>query len=238
MNVYSKSHIGKVRATNQDYCYVNKIDKNCILAVVCDGMGGVSGGNVASEIAVKAVVEEIESKLSTLRDEPSIKRIMKNAVNVANMVIYQISEHERDLSGMGTTIVVAIVVDRSCYIYHAGDSRAYLINDDIIQITKDHSFVQTMLDLGQISKDEAKEHPKKNIITRALGISEVMDFEYNKTVLEENEILLICTDGLTNHVSDELILKIVKENDNPTDKLIKTANENGGSDNITVAVIR
>ncbi|MEG0770397.1 MAG: Stp1/IreP family PP2C-type Ser/Thr phosphatase [Clostridia bacterium] len=240
MNTFFKSDVGKIRTDNQDFGYCTTLDDGAIISIVCDGMGGVSGGRVASEIAVKSIYENIKNGYKKLKNTKQKIELLKQAIDAANKVVYDISTHESELSGMGTTVVLTFVENKVAHILHVGDSRAYLIrNNEIKAVTKDHSFVQEMLDIGQLSYESAKNHPKKNIITRALGVLPELKTDYNKIDITKGDKILICTDGLTNEVSDEQILEIV--NTSPDDemcsRLINTALTNGGADNITVAII-
>jgi protein phosphatase len=150
------------------------------------------------------------------------------------------SKNDPELSGMGTTVVVAIVVDESVYVAHAGDSRAYILsNNQLYQLTKDHSLVQEMVDCGKITPEEAREHPKKNLITRALGVSEELRIDFCEESISENDVLLICTDGLTNFVEAEEIYELTEDGKfyEYAERLVNRANHNGGGDNITVVTV-
>lgn len=237
MKIAGKTDIGLVRTENQDAFQIKHINDDTALVVVCDGMGGVSGGNVASVIAVNAITDEFLKKFNSSLSDTAVKINLSEAIRVANNIIYGIALNESQLSGMGTTVVAVLLRNDKALILHAGDSRAYHISDKkISQVTKDHSFVQEMVDLGQLSKEEARLHPKKNIITRALGVSDKIDIEVNTITLDKTDKLLICTDGLTNHVEDDEILELSK-NDSPCDAMIELAKERGGSDNITIAMV-
>lgn len=166
--------------------------------------------------------------------------MLQSAIYSANVSIYDMSRQTEGLNGMGTTVVAAVVSGNRAHISHAGDSRAYRIGGgQIEQITKDHSIVQSMMENGRITESEAKTHPRKNIITRALGVEESIDIDYNEIELSDNEQLLICTDGLTNYVDTDAILEIISgcELYDYPEKLIERALENGGGDNVTVVVI-
>lgn len=239
MRIFAKTDKGIIRTDNQD-AYINgTLSDGAVYAVVCDGMGGVSGGNVASDIAVKAIKEEIFKKYTENLSDTQIRRLYIDAIDIANSIIYEIASKEKTLTGMGTTVVAVLIKNNIAHILHAGDSRAYIIADNNIrQLTKDHSYVQDMVDMGQLTSEEAKRHPKKNIITRAIGIEKNIDVEYTNIAFNKNDILLICTDGLTNHVDDNEIFKIIQEGaDGACDKLIAKAKSLGGSDNITIVLI-
>lgn len=237
MKITGITDTGRVRSENQDALQIQTINEDTALIIVCDGMGGVSGGNVASDIAVKAVVDEFLKSFHEKDSDVEVKAKLIDAITVANNIIYGIATNETQLSGMGTTVVAAFLRKGHATVLHAGDSRAYRIDSQkITQITRDHSFVQEMVDLGQLSKEEARLHPKKNIITRALGVADKIEVEANFVQLEKNDRLLICTDGLTNHVGDEELYELVKKSQTPCDDMITLANERGGSDNITIAL--
>lgn len=231
---------GKVRKTNQDDFAADKLTGGSVFAVVCDGMGGANGGNVASSTAVGIISESIKSGYNDNLDENGIKVLILDSIKKANDAVYEKSRSDPALFGMGTTIVAVIAANDKAYIAHAGDSRAYLIDDDINKLTRDHSIVQEMVENGKITQEEALVHPQKNIITRALGVEESLELDYSVHEFKKGSSILICTDGLTNLVSDEDIKETVKraEPEGCIDKLVNMANSNGGSDNITVVVIR
>ena len=173
MKIASKTDIGKVRNTNQDSYAAGEMLDGTAWAVVCDGMGGANGGNIASANAVKIISEYISSSYHEEMGSNSIKTLLQSALYGANVRLYDMSKTIESLNGMGTTVVSAIISNGIAHIAHAGDSRAYLIHEGkLSQITKDHSIVQSMVDKGQITPEEAKNHPNKNVITRALGVDE------------------------------------------------------------------
>jgi protein phosphatase len=170
----------------------------------------------------------------------SVKNLLMTSISAANINVYDVAKSNDELDGMGTTAVVAIIVKDVAHIINVGDSRAYILNDTgITQITKDHSLIQQMIDCGKLTEKEAKTHPHRNIITKAVGTHETIDADYFEWDMCEGDILLLCTDGLTNSLSDEEIYSVVKENQSSefVDKLVECANENGGSDNITVVAV-
>lgn len=237
-----KTDVGKRRANNQDCFNITELDGGSVLFTVCDGMGGANGGNIASDIASRVYVSNVRHALGTDSDE----NVMKNAVVMANSAVYEASNSDESLKGMGTTLVSALVHENGqITVINVGDSRLYLIKDgDITQITHDHSYVQYLVDMGQITITEAKNASIRNIIIRSIGNEEqtspdVFNIEYN-----DNTYLLLCTDGLSNFVTNDQMLKAVKnvttkeDADKCTDKLIKLANDMGGTDNITVILIK
>lgn len=240
MKIVAKTDKGIVRENNQDAYAVGELPGEVAWAVVCDGMGGAAGGNIASALAVKVISEKITASYNERMRDASIKNLLDSAITAANIEVYDMAYSREDLNGMGTTVVAAIVRDNVAFIAHAGDSRAYIVRkDDIEQITTDHSLVQTMVDRGEITKEEAEHHPKKNVITRALGVDKRIDVDFSEVDLFENETLIICTDGLTNCVNNEDIIDDIKDGQYYAfaDRLVKRANKNGGVDNITVVAM-
>lgn len=241
MRIDGISDIGKMREINQDRFDTVDLPDNAGLAVVCDGMGGPGGGQIASAIAVRTICTGIAGRYSAQMRLEDIKSMVKKSVQEANVAIFDEALANRKLMGMGTTLVMAFYRGRHVLIGNIGDSRAYLIKDGrIAQITKDHSMVQQMVDSGSITKREAKNHPQKNIITRALGVEASCDLDFFEVDLEEFDSILLCTDGLTNHVDDsELSFEISVGDKQKTilKRLVMMANERGGTDNITAVLI-
>jgi protein phosphatase len=203
-------------------------------------MGGSNGGNLASSTAVKIISERISSSYRPGMSFTSIKNMFMSAIIAANVSVYDMSKENPELSGMGTTVVVAIVADERVYVAHAGDSRAYILSSGKLhQLTKDHSFIQEMVDSGKLTPDEAREDPRKNLITRALGVSEDLQIDFCEEEVSENDVLLICTDGLTNYVSPEEIYKLTEDGKfyEFAERLVSCANHNGGGDNVTVVTV-
>lgn len=240
MKIVAKTDVGKVRSSNQDSYAAGELPNGVAWAVVCDGMGGNAGGNIASSTAVKIISDQITSGYRDSMSVSSVKNILTAAIKNANLSIYDISKANEELTGMGTTVVAVIVTNNIICVAHAGDSRAYLINETSIrQITKDHSVVQAMVETGELTPAEAKTHPRKNLITRALGVEEDIRVDFNEETMDNNEVLLICTDGLTNYVETDDIYKVTSGGKyyEFADKLVELANNNGGGDNITVVVV-
>ena len=240
MNVYSKTDIGLMRSSNQDYCKTGELSDGSVWAVVCDGMGGANGGSTASRIAAETIAEQLKELYHTEKYRDDMEKLIKTAIAIANQRVYDMSLKVYSLSGMGTTVVAAVVKEEVVHIVHAGDSRAYLYeNGSLTQITKDHSMVQELVDIGQITPEEARNHPNKNIITRALGTRENLKTDYNGVKFDKDSVLLICTDGLSNYLTDENIAEFIKKSrgDELVGRLVEQAKMMGGSDNITVAVI-
>ena len=236
MKTFSKTDIGMVREVNQDYVFTTETPIGNLpnLLVVADGMGGHRAGEYASRLAVEVLKQELEG---STKDDP--EAMMRNAITRANERVLEAARQDAKLSGMGTTLVVATVIERTLYFANVGDSRLYLINDDIKQLSKDHSLVQEMVRLGGINQEEAKYHPDKNIITRAIGAKDEVEIDFYEYRLKKGDMLLICTDGLSNMVEDEEILHIVKCSRDvveAVEQLIERAKDHGGNDNIGVIV--
>ena len=236
MKVYAKTDIGKLREINQDCYYIPISEEEIKMFIIADGMGGYAGGEVASNLAVFEVKKYIEEQSKKYEPE----KLLRNAIIEANKVIYEKSSNIQELEEMGTTLDICLIYNNNIYIGHIGDSRIYKINNNSIkQITTDHSYVQKLVKEGTITEEEAKTHPKKNMIMKALGSKESEEPDIIIEPLEKNDIILMCTDGLTNMVDDELILKIIKDNpEDAQEKLIEQANAQGGIDNITLIIIK
>ena len=238
MRAYGMTDIGKKRVVNQDNIFVSTTQVGNLpnLFVVADGMGGHKAGDYASRFATDSVIESIKSNTDT-----NTISIITKAVNDANIQVYKKSLENEDFRGMGTTLVIATVVDNELITANVGDSRLYLIkNDSIMQITEDHSLVAEMVRLGQIDQQEAKTRPDKNIITRAIGISDYTHADFFRNRLEGSDCVLLCSDGLSNMLEDSEMLMVVREFDSPENKasgLIELANRKGGRDNISVIII-
>lgn len=240
MRIVAKTDKGNVRDSNQDAYAVGEFSDGVVWSVVCDGMGGAAGGNIASALAVKVISDKINASYRDQMRDPSIKNMLDSALTAANIEVYDFAEAQPELRGMGTTVVCAIVRDNQAYIAHAGDSRAYVINNgNIKQITTDHSMVQDLLSSGRITAEEAEHHPNKNIITRAVGVDKSIKIDFEQIDLNDNDTLMLCTDGLSNYVSNEEITELMSDGKHYAfaDRLVQKANSNGGGDNITVVII-
>lgn len=240
MKIVAKTDKGIVRDSNQDAYAVGEFPEEVAWAVVCDGMGGAAGGNIASALAVKVISDKINASYRPNMKDSSIKNMLDSALVAANIEVYDLADAKPELHGMGTTVVCAIVRNGYAYIAHAGDSRAYIFNGkELKQVTTDHSLVQDLVDKGQITKQEAEKHPNKNLITRAIGVDKSIDIDFDEVTLSDEEILILCTDGLSNYVSDDEMISEVNDGRYYAfaDRLVKKANNNGGGDNITVVAI-
>ncbi len=234
---YALTDIGQKRQLNQDYIYRSETPVGNLpnVFIVADGMGGHNAGDYASRLAVETVVEEIGASF-----EKNAVKILNNAIRRANEQLRKRAREDKALSGMGTTIVAATCIGRYLEVANVGDSRLYVISDEIRQITQDHSLVEEMVRMGGLDKETARNHPDKNIITRAVGARRDVEVDFFNVELQTGDLVLLCSDGLTNMVDDEMICRILKGDGNLEDRveeLMKTANQNGGKDNISVIVI-
>ena len=240
MRVFAQTDIGKERKENEDYLYISNEEDDIKLYIIADGMGGCNAGEVASKLATEAFKEYVYNNFEQnkyLRE--NIIDMMYKAIEYANKVVYKKANSKQDFEGMGTTLDACLIYNSKLYIAHVGDSRVYRIrNDSMRKITKDHSYVQTLIEDGTITKEEAFYHPKKNMLTKAIGCYEIVEPEiYVKTFLKD-DVLLMTTDGLTNMIKESEIFKIVNKNlENAAKNLVNKANEHGGLDNITVVII-
>lgn len=234
---YSITDIGRKRQLNQDFIYSSETPIGNLpnLFIVADGMGGHNAGDYASRYAVETMVDEIGASF-----EKNPIKILGGAIEKANTLIRKRAREDRSYSGMGTTIVAATCMGKYLEVANVGDSRLYVINDTIRQITQDHSLVAEMVRMGGIDKESARNHPDKNIITRAIGARDYIEADFFNLELQEGDLVLLCSDGLTNMMDDEEIHRILTEDTSLQDraeKLVETANQNGGKDNISVIVI-
>ena len=237
---YAKSDVGKVREMNQDAYYISDSSSEVKLYLLADGMGGYNAGEVASKMAVESARDYIHKHFAKNKDsKEKLEALLKDAVEYANSVVYKKAQSKENLRGMGTTLDVCLIYNSRIYIGHVGDSRVYRIRKEFMRrLTKDHSYVQTLVDDGTITKEEAYSHPKKNMLTKALGCVETVEPDvYTKTFIKD-DIILMCSDGLTNMIREENIYEIIKQDkENAIENLVKQANDNGGLDNITVVII-
>lgn len=239
MKISALTDIGSHRESNQDMYDCGTFQSGDSWVVVCDGMGGVSGGQIASELCVEKVSSAIKRGYRENLSVKAAQNLLLSSIAASNSIVHNKAQEEPQYHGMGTTIVAAIIIKNIAVIAHVGDSRAYILNEETAkQITKDHSLVQLMIDEGKITAEEAKTHPDKNIITRAVGVVNFVDVEFDVCDINDGEKLLVCTDGLSGSVSDEEMINIVNEySDSSAEKLVEKALENGSRDNITVVVM-
>ncbi|MBQ3970340.1 MAG: Stp1/IreP family PP2C-type Ser/Thr phosphatase [Clostridia bacterium] len=240
MQIFFKTDVGLVRSCNQDSCRFGSISDTCAWSVVCDGMGGARGGSVASAEAVEEISRILCEGFSFDLTDEQLKELLVSAVLSANRKVFKMSCENENLKGMGTTVELALISENTLHVVHAGDSRVYLINkDEITQVTTDHSLVQQMVDRGQITAEEARVHPGKNYITRALGVESELEVDYIVRPIGQGDILLMCTDGLSNYFEPHELFETVNKtpNEELAEALVEAAKERGGSDNITVTVL-
>ncbi|MDF2566660.1 MAG: protein serine/threonine phosphatase [Oscillospiraceae bacterium] len=240
MNAVGKTDIGKLREMNQDAFFVSELNQNDAFAIVCDGMGGKNGGNVASTMACDMISKKVVSGYRSQMDSNSIRNLLITSVTAANVEVNTKASQHKELEGMGTTAVAVLATSDMAHIVHVGDSRAYLHSaDKIVQLTKDHSIVQELVEQGRLSEDDAKNHPKKNLITRAVGVELTVSVDYIELELTKGDSILLCSDGLTNMCSNDELSEVLNTNKPGAacEKLIKIANEHGGVDNITIVIV-
>ena len=241
IKAYAKSDIGKVRDMNQDYFYISEPLDETQVYILADGMGGYNGGEIASKLATTCAKNYLKNNFKdTPKDKESIMKLVKSSMEYANMVVYEKSQENKELEGMGTTLEICLIYNNRVYIGHIGDSRIYRIRKDIIRkLTQDHSYVQKLVKDGTITKEEAEHHPKKNMLMKALGCNAFVEPDVAVKGFLKDDIILMGSDGLTNFVSQDDLYKTVKENiEFAPQKLVDIANNNGGQDNITVVVIK
>jgi len=243
MKGYTITDIGKVRSENQDCVrFVQNAMPSFGVLALCDGMGGARAGSIASEIALTSFISKVTENLSDKKNKGNISEIVREVVEQSNSLIFERGRSDLQCEGMGTTLVAAIIKGKESYVVNVGDSRAYLIAaGKIEQITHDHSFVEEMIGRGSITREAARNHPRKNIITRALGAEETVKCDIFEPKLSNNDLLLLCSDGLSNTLSDEEILEISKSNKNLSDigkELLDLALSRGAPDNVTIGLLR
>jgi protein phosphatase len=242
MIIAAKTDIGNQRAENQDSFRAGyRPEDDTAWAVVCDGMGGVRGGRVASNVACASMEECLESEICYVKNEDDAFILLRCAVEVANAAVYKKAQETPSMRGMGTTVVCAIVRRGMAYYAHVGDSRVYLYHGHtLIQLTRDHSLVQQLLEEGKITEQEAATHPNKNLITRALGVGAQVEAVCGSIPVRTGDVLLLCTDGLSNYTTvDELEQCLAKCSPyEAVDEMIQCALDMGGLDNITVLLIK
>ena len=236
MKAYSITDIGKRRSSNQDFVYASEqpVGNLTNLMIVADGMGGHNAGDLASRYTVESMVAYIERS-----EEKRPIPLLSMAIHYANDLVMEKAKTDKALEGMGTTVVAATIQDGYLYVANVGDSRLYLIDQEIEQITRDHSLVEEMIRIGELQRQDARSHPDRNVITRAIGVNSPVKIDFFDMKLEEGDRILLCSDGLTNMVDDDEILPIVKKCASPQEaaqRLVTEANKNGGKDNVSVVL--
>lgn len=238
MKTFSLTDTGVTREMNQDYLFASDQSVGNLpnLYIVADGMGGHKAGEYASRYTIDRVVASVLCSQST---EPVT--ILEEAIQKANELLVSESRTDEAKHGMGTTVVAATIIGNKMFVANVGDSRLYVIANQLRQITRDHSLVEEMVRMGEVERSQAREHPDKNIITRAVGAAPKVEVDFFEVDLDEQDLILLCSDGLTNMVDDASILRIIRkytDTEEQVKALVHTANENGGRDNITAILIK
>ncbi len=240
MQVFAKTDIGKERQINQDFYYVSDNNDRYKLCILADGMGGYKGGEIASNLATISAKKYIEENfVNVARTKEALQELIKKAMEYANAMVYEKSKTTEELEQMGTTLEICLIYENRAYIGHIGDSRIYRIRKNIMRrITTDHSYVEELVKDGTITREEAFYHPKKNMLMKALGCANKIEPDIMVRGFLENDIMCMCSDGLTNMLTEEKIYNIIKEDpENSPIKLVFEANQLGGYDNISVIII-
>ena len=232
---------GCVRTQNQDAYFMQPLDRNSLLCVVCDGMGGAKSGNIASTLAVDVFVQEVRRFWMANSTQEKINQMLQSAVKLANFTVYDQAKQFEEFDGMGTTLVAVLIRGRKATVVNVGDSRLYLANEDgIRQITRDHSLVQMMVDRGDLTAEQAKSYPGKNYITRAVGTEAIIAYDLFHLDVAKGDYLLLCSDGLSNVMDDqEILFEIVHgvKKQNCCKRLLDIAKTRGAPDNVTSILI-
>ena len=241
MEYWGISDTGKVRAQNQDVFRIEELDRNTVLAAVCDGMGGAKSGNIASRLAIDVFTDEVLRSYKPSMTQEQTEQLLQNAVKLANFTVYDQARQFEDFAGMGTTLVAALVTGKTATIINVGDSRCYHITrSDIRRITVDHSLVQMMVDRGELTAEEARVYPGRNYITRAVGTEPTVESDVFSIRVERGDALLLSSDGLHNEVGDqEILFEVVHgvNNDNCCQRLLEIADMRGSPDNVTCVLV-
>ncbi len=240
MKVYSKTDIGNFREENQDAVWTGELTDGAIAVILCDGMGGQNAGAVASSTTVQFVKERLEKGFRNDITRNQIRNLLITSVTAANSVVHDMALADPNKAGMGTTCVTAIVYNERAYIINVGDSRCYFFYDDNMQqITKDHTYIRKLVEKGIITYEESKTHPDRNKITKAVGVMGYLTPDYFELDVKKDDLLLLCSDGLSSYAEDSEIAQIVANTavSKCCDQLIDYVNKHGGRDNVTVAVV-
>lgn len=242
MHSWGVTHQGCVRPQNQDAYMIEQLDDSCTLGVVCDGMGGAKSGNVASSLAVEVFTQEIRTSWRAGMHQEDVDNMLRCAIKLVNFAVYDQAGQFVDFAGMGTTLVATLVEGKRVTVVNVGDSRAYLVNAEGIRtVTQDHSIVQMMIDRGELTPEEAKTYPGKNLITRAIGTDPSVECDLFHLVLEAEDCILMCSDGLSNMVDEqELLFEVVHggEREDCCQRLLNIAINREASDNVTCLLMQ
>jgi len=241
MQSWGLSDQGCVRKQNQDAYHIEKLDRNSLLCVVCDGMGGAKSGNIASTLAVDVFVEEVRRTWTPGITQYKLEQMLRGAVKLANFTVYDQAQQFEEFDGMGTTLVAALIHGHRVTVVNVGDSRAYKVDSDgIRQITRDHSLVQMMVDRGELSPEVARTYPGKNFITRAIGTETMVECDLYHLDVRKGDYLLLCSDGLSNTMDEqEMLFEIVHgvKKQHCCQRLLNIAKNRGAPDNVTSILI-
>ena len=240
MQCWGLTDAGCIRPQNQDAYHIEHLDRNTLLCVVCDGMGGAKSGNVASTLAVDVFVQEVKRVWTPSMDREKIDQMLRGAVKLANFTVFDQAMQFEEFSGMGTTLVAVLVRGREVAVINVGDSRAYAVNrGGIKQLTVDHSLVQMMVDRGELTPELARTYPGKNFITRAIGTEPVVESDLFHHFVDRGDCLLLCSDGLSNMMDDqEILFEVVHgvSKKNCCERLLNITKHRGAPDNVTVVL--
>ncbi|MBR7071706.1 MAG: Stp1/IreP family PP2C-type Ser/Thr phosphatase [Clostridia bacterium] len=239
MNIYSLTDVGRVRDSNQDAFWTGNLSEDTALCIVCDGMGGANAGNIASQTAVQLIADYFTRSYRKEMTAKTSLEFLCHAISSANIQLYDLALKTPDLTGMGTTVVAAVIGPDYVAIAHVGDSRCYLLGENLQLLTRDHSVVQNLIESGKITPEQAKVHPRKNVITRALGTEENILIDTDVFPRIAGQRLLLCTDGLSGFSEPEEIEAVFSETEPSQipERLIALANQHGGGDNITAVTV-
>ncbi len=241
IKAYAKSDKGNVRETNEDYFYISNSLDQVQLYLLADGMGGYNGGEIASQLAVQTAKNYIENNFKDIeKDRDSIIQLLGSSMEYANMVVYEKAKENPELQGMGTTLEICLIYNNKAYIGHVGDSRIYRVRKQFIRkLTQDHSYVQKLVKEGTITKEQAEHHPQKNMLMKALGCNAFVEPDVMVKGFLKDDILIMCSDGLSNMVEQQTIYEMASKNiEQATKDLVQLAKDRGGYDNITVVIIK
>lgn len=241
MQYWGLTDPGSIRTQNQDTYLIEQLDRNSLICVVCDGMGGAKSGNIASSLAAEVFVQEVKRCYSPMMDREKLDQMLRGAVKLANFTVYDQAQQFEEFDGMGTTLVALLLKGKKATVINVGDSRAYGINaDGIFQLSTDHSVVQMMVDRGELSPEAAKNYPGKNLITRAVGTDPVVLSDMTHLDVAKGDCFLLCSDGLSNMMDDQEILFEVVHGTDKADccqRLLDIAKSRGAPDNVTSVLI-
>ncbi len=241
MEAWGLTDVGNIREQNQDYYQISRLDEDALLAVVCDGMGGAKAGNVASRLACEVFTEEVARSFKREMTLDEMERVLRSAASLANVSVYEHSQLSEEFRGMGTTLVAVLHCPMGTLVLNIGDSRAYHIGSEGVRcVTTDHSVVQLMVQRGELTPEQAKNHPSKNLITRAVGPGAQVTADVFSLSMQAGDFLLLCTDGLSNQMADqEILFEVIHgaRTDDCCQRLLEIAKERGAPDNVTSVLI-